>query len=198
MVDEKILLSQCVDLANQIIKKDLKATISIQIGEGFTFKFDNSEVENVKKKSPSQEKRDLKRTINFKEKFLKAEDKREIKEEKPQFRIKEEKIDRQEKEENPEKENKVNENIFESEDMCEKVFVIPNYMKDNTNIGIENDVTAKLEAKGIKVRKVFVQRAGNPTRGEYFRSIVLIEPWGRKLIEEADFGIEKCWVLPSN
>ena len=61
MVDEKILLSQCVDLANQIIKKDMKATISIQIGEGFTFKFENTEVENErKKKSPSQEKRDLK------------------------------------------------------------------------------------------------------------------------------------------
>ena len=56
MVDEKILLSQCVDLANQIIKKDMKATISIKI-----FKFENTEVENErKKKSPSQEKRDLK------------------------------------------------------------------------------------------------------------------------------------------
>ena len=67
--------------------------------------------------------------------------------------------------------------------MCDKVFVFPNYMKDNTNIGIENDITTKLEAKGIKVRKVFVQRAGNPTRGEYFRSIVLIEPWKTKVIE---------------
>ena len=86
MVDEKILLSQCVDLANQIIKKDMKATISIQI-----FKFENTEVENErKKKSPSQEKRDLKRTLNFKEKLVKYEEKGEVKEE---FRIKEENVD---------------------------------------------------------------------------------------------------------
>ena len=86
MVDEKILLSQCVGLANQIIKKDMKATISIQI-----FKFENTEVENErKKKSPSQEKRDLKRTLNFKEKLVKYEEKGEVKEE---FRIKEENVD---------------------------------------------------------------------------------------------------------
>ena len=202
MVDEKILLSQCVDLANQILKKDMKATISIKIGEEFTFMFENNEVENprnVKKKSPSQEKRDIKRTLNFKEKFIKPEEKIEAKEEKTQFRIKEEKIDtKAETEENPDNENdiKVEENSFKYEEMCEKVFVIPNYMKDNTNKGIENDITAKLEAKGIKVRKVFVQRAGNPTRGEYYRSIVLIEPWEIKAIQDSEFGIEKCWVLP--
>ena len=87
--------------------------------------------------------------------------------------------------------------LIENEEMCEKVFVVPNYMKDNTNAGIENDITTKLEAKGIKVRKVFVQRVGNPTRGEYYRSIVLIEPWRTKAIKESEFGIEKCWVLPS-
>ena len=147
-----------------------------------------------RKKSPSQEKRNLKRTLNFKEKFGKSEDKSEIKEEK--FQSKEEKTDTQaEKEEKPEKE--LNENVLRFEEMCEKVFVIPNYMKDNTNMGIENDITTKLEAKGIKVRKVFVQRAGHPTRGEYFRSIVLIEPRETKAIEESDFEIEKCWVLPS-
>ena len=53
--------------------------------------------------------------------------------------------------------------LIENEEMCEKVFVVPNYMKDNTNAGIENDITTKLEAKGIKVRKGREIRQGEST-----------------------------------
>ena len=38
--------------------------------------------------------------------------------------------------------------------VCEKVFVSPKVVIDNHNIGIEYAVTAKIEAKGVKVRKV--------------------------------------------
>ena len=35
MADEKSLICQCIDLANQAIKKGCIAAISIEIGEGF-------------------------------------------------------------------------------------------------------------------------------------------------------------------
>ena len=72
MVDEKTLLSQCVDLANHIIKKNLKAVISIQSGKQLNFTFNNIE-KSLKKKSPSQEKRDLETNQSFKLKSVKAE-----------------------------------------------------------------------------------------------------------------------------
>ena len=72
MVDEKTLLSQCVELANNVIKKNLKAVISIKIGKEFNFSFDNNE-NSFKKKSPSQAKRDLERNENFKLKNVKEE-----------------------------------------------------------------------------------------------------------------------------
>ena len=81
--------------------------------------------------------------------------------------------------------------------VCEKVFVFPKVVIDNHNIGIEYDVSAKLEAKGVKVRKVQVDRLGDPIRGEYIRSEVLIEPMAMKKIEHKRFEIENCWVLPN-
>ena len=41
MFDEKSIISQCIDLANEVVKKGFIAAISIEIGEGFSFKFDN-------------------------------------------------------------------------------------------------------------------------------------------------------------
>ena len=62
MVDKKTILSQCVELANQVIEKNVKALI--QIGKGFIFSFNNKDKEineKVPKKiSPSQGKRDPK------------------------------------------------------------------------------------------------------------------------------------------
>ena len=40
--------------------------------------------------------------------------------------------------------------IEQEEEVCEKVFVIPRHKVDNHNIGIEFDVTAKLEFKGCE------------------------------------------------
>ena len=45
----------------------------------------------------------------------------------------------------------------EKDDFCEKIFVFPKKVIDNHNIGIEFDVTSKLEAKGLKVKKVTVE-----------------------------------------
>jgi hypothetical protein len=86
---------------------------------------------------------------------------------------------------------------LEAGQVCEKVFVFPKLVIDNHNIGIEYDVTEKLEAKGVKVRKVQVDRIGDPIRGEYIRSEVLIEPMDMKKIENKTFQIENCWVLPN-
>ena len=45
----------------------------------------------------------------------------------------------------------------EKDDFCQKIFVFPKKVIDNHNIGIEFDVTSKLEAKGLKVKKVTVE-----------------------------------------
>ena len=73
------------------------------------------------------------------------------------------------------------ESIEENEeiDYCEKVFVIPKYKKDKRNIDIEREIDTKLGEKGIKIRRIFVERAGHPDFGEYNRSIVLIEAFDR-------------------
>ena len=87
MVDEKALISQCVDLANQIIKNNAKAVFSIKLGEGYTFSFDNHQDygrQPPKKKSPSNENRDLERTLKFKNKNAKdAKDEIDIKASEP-------------------------------------------------------------------------------------------------------------------
>ena len=71
MVDENNIISQCVDLANQVIKNGMNATIMVEIGDNFKFKFDNKEdnvnVKQFKKKSPSTEARNIERSKKFKE-----------------------------------------------------------------------------------------------------------------------------------
>ena len=87
---------------------------------------------------------------------------------------------------------------IEKEDceVCEKVFVIPRHKVDNHNIGIEYDVTAKLEAKGVKVKKVRVMRTEGVLQGDFERCVVLVEPTKVTLIEKTNFGIMNCCVLP--
>ena len=139
-----------------------------------------------KRKTPSQLKRDIARREAFLAKKLDG----------PTNGNASDKLDE-------EKEEKVllvepNDEInLEAGQVCEKVFVFPKLVIDNHNIGIEYDVTEKLEAKGVKVRKVQVDRSGDPIRGEYIRSEVLIEPMDMKKIENKTFEIENCWVLPN-
>ena len=127
MVDEKSLLSQCIDLANQVIKKNAMASISIKIGEGFSFDFDNHEVKEKKskKKSPSQDKRDVARSVNFRKNTLKCET-NEVKEN-LETKIENKSIDVTES-----KENEIDQ---EEEVFCEKVFVVPKRKIENHNIG---------------------------------------------------------------
>ena len=60
--------------------------------------------------------------------------------------------------------------------VCEKIFIFPQ--------------------QGLKVKKVKVERIGNPVKGEYVRTEVWIEPADAKMIENEDYEIENCWVLP--
>ena len=81
-------------------------------------------------------------------------------------------------------------------EVCEKIFVVAKGDIDDHNIGIQYNVTEKLEAKGIKVKKLTVERKGDQIRGEFIRCEVFIEPTEVKQIEKENFGIERCWVLP--
>ena len=86
--------------------------------------------------------------------------------------------------------------IDQEDEECEKLFVIPRHKVDNHNIGIEYDVTAKLEAKGVKVKKVRVMRTEGILQGDFERFVVLLEPTKVKVIEQTNFGIVNCCVLP--
>ena len=43
-------------------------------------------------------------------------------------------------------------------EVFKKIFVIPKKKIDNHNIGIEADVTSKLKAKGVNVKRVRIER----------------------------------------
>ena len=81
-------------------------------------------------------------------------------------------------------------------EVCEKLYVVAKGDIKDHNIGIHYNVTEKLESKGIKVKKLIVERKGDQIRGEFIRCEVIIEPTEVKQIEKTNFGIEKCWVLP--
>ena len=91
--------------------------------------------------------------------------------------------------------DEINNEEIEKE-LCEKVFVIPRHKIDNHNIGIEYDVTEKLEARGIKVKQVRVERTGGLLSGDFARCDVTLEPTDVALIEKTKFGIVNCCVLP--
>ena len=62
------LLSQCLDLAKQLMKNNQKATINISVGTDFNFKFSNLEHARSfteKYKSPIQKKRSLERKAQY-------------------------------------------------------------------------------------------------------------------------------------
>ena len=79
---------------------------------------------------------------------------------------------------------------------CDKLFVVAKREIKNHNIGIQYDVTEKLEAKEISVKKLTVERKGDQIHGEFIRCEVFIEPVDVKQIEKTEFGIKNCWVLP--
>jgi hypothetical protein len=85
---------------------------------------------------------------------------------------------------------------LESSELCEKLVIIPRHKVDNHNIGIEYDVKEKLDKKGIKVKKLVVERMGGTWKGEFTRCEVIIEPFSAKAIEKMDFEILNCCVLP--
>ena len=61
-------------------------------------------------------------------------------------------------------------------EVCEKIFVVANGDIDDHNIGIQYNVTEKLQAKGIKVKKLTLERKGEQIRGDFIRYEVFIEP----------------------
>ena len=70
--DNLDILTKCVDLTRHIVDLGMMCYINVKIGEGkdsFEFKFDN----NISKKKPSQEKRDLIRKKEFLKNKVKLE-----------------------------------------------------------------------------------------------------------------------------
>ena len=211
MTVEKVIISQCIDLANQVMKNGMNATILIKIGDNFKFEFDNKENkmnDMMKKKSPSQEARDIERSKKYKENLAKNKHEQieKVKEEPKDERIKEEteddKIKVETKDEKVKEETENEKQIDEDEEIeftlensCEKVFVIPKYDKEKNNNDIKHDINRKFEEMGITIRKIFIQREGHPELGKYNRSIVLTEQFLKKELKRKDFRIENCWVL---
>ena len=60
------LLSQCLDITKQLVSLNQKASINIRLGSDFVFSFNNQEIINDRKKSPSQIKRNFERNETFK------------------------------------------------------------------------------------------------------------------------------------
>ena len=83
-----------------------------------------------------------------------------------------------------------------AEKVGEKVCVIPRHKVDNHKLGIDYDVTVKLEKIGIKVKTMRVQRMGGTSKGDFARCDVDIEPFSVKQKEKLDFGIVNCCVIP--
>ena len=139
MVDEKFIISQCIDLANQVMKNGLNAIIKIEMGDNIKFEFNNKEDKvktvQLKRKSPSQEARNNERSKKYKESLIKNEETEdEIKPEGDNF-IKEEEIE------------------ITIENSCGKVFVIPKYDREKSNEAIEQDIICNFENAGMKIRK---------------------------------------------
>ena len=147
-----------------------------------------------KKKSPNQENRDLDRSS--KKKNSKFEKQNEINDSRNKNEDTENIVEK--------KTGDTNDKVVElardikAGEVTEKVFVVAKGKIDNHNIGIEYDIKSKLEAKGVKVRKVFIEREGILSGGEYVRSIVLIEQTAKKTIEQENFDIENYVVLIGN
>ena len=85
---------------------------------------------------------------------------------------------------------------LDPEEVCEKLFVIPRHKVDNHNIGIEYDVKEKLDKKGMKVKKLVIERMGGTWKGDFTRCEVIIEPFSAQAVEKLDFEILNCCVLP--
>ena len=60
------LLSQLLDITKQLVSLNQKASINIRLGSDFVFSFNNQEIINDRKKSPSQIKRNFERNETFK------------------------------------------------------------------------------------------------------------------------------------
>ena len=95
-----------------------------------------------------------------------------------------------------EPEDEITLETLDSGELCEKLFVIPRHKVDNHNIGIEYDVKEKLDKKGIKVKKLVVERMGGTWKGDFTRCEVNIEPFSVQAVEKFDFEILNCCVLP--
>ena len=78
-MSESDFLAKCLELTKHVLDEKMTAYISIKIGEGFAFTFNNQERDPLflKKKSPSQYKRDQERIRKYRQKKKQDDDAKE-------------------------------------------------------------------------------------------------------------------------
>ena len=78
-------------------------------------------------------------------------------------------------------------------EICATLSVIPIRHLNANDDHLGKSIAAKVEAKKVKVRDVFINRS---PQGAFIRCDILIEPLNGKLLEEIDFEFENCHVVP--
>ena len=78
-------------------------------------------------------------------------------------------------------------------EICATLSVIPIRHLNANDDHLGKSIAAKVEAKKVTVRDVFINRS---PQGAFIRCDILIEPLNGKLLEEIDFEFENCHVVP--
>ena len=194
-----LLLTQCVNLVNKIVEKDMMAFINIQVGDNFSFVFDNKKYSprEPKKKSPSQEKRNIERTINFIRKNEQNDDASRTANEKEKSVDKDFVKVKNEIEINSEKEEAKLEEVFcdsitmEPQILVEKILVTADCQADWNDKYVTKLVNEKLNIIGIRMKSIQVNRN---IRKCFESCVVTIEPTKKKIIEQESFPIRR-WTM---
>ena len=188
-----VLLTQCINLVNQIVKMDMMAFINIQVGDNFSFVFDNKKYlpREPKKKSPSQEKRNIERTIHFKRKMCENEQKDDAAK---TVNVKKEAGEKEfvkaknEIEIKSEKEEAKPEEVF-----CDTITMEPqiNPMPCSER-DFEEGANKILSEKGIEVdRVIFIKDASRDLR----RIAIKLKPTSKAKIENGNLRFFNCKIL---
>ena len=189
MAGKNVIISQCLNLVNQIVEKNMKVYMNVQMEEGVSFIFDNMEKRN---KSASQEKRSIERSIKFKEKVKEKTGDENLnvgaKEKKSEIKPEVSK----ETDLKTEETRGESEQIETKEDVCESIMIAPLKVFVASDKQVENAIVKNLEDKGIGVERVIFKRDAS-------RDLKMIEiqikPMPKKKLEEANVTFRDLKIL---
>ena len=180
MAAKNDIISQCLNLVNQIVEKKLSVYMNLQMGEGISFVFDNM---TKKSKSPSNKQRNIERSIKFKQKIEKHEDEEILDKAQQKKEMKQEKMENSEKFDTTANET--------SDVVCESI-MLDRPTVFESDMKVEKDLMEHFEVKGIKIKKViFVRDASRDLR----RIEIKIKPMKKKFLEDANIKFRDCRIL---